>query len=80
MKVMKINDVEAVEEKNPIFIGGRADRQVFVDDKLSKGLRIIIITFRPGVRTKLHTHDTDQILYVTEGKGIVATEAEAELV
>lgn len=31
------------------------------------------VTFRPGERTKFHTHGGVQILYVTEGKGIVAT-------
>ena len=29
--------------------------------------------FAPGARNKFHTHSREQILYVTEGKGIVAT-------
>ena len=31
------------------------------------------VTFRPGERTKFHTHEGIQVLYVTEGTGIVAT-------
>ncbi|SEH18127.1 Cupin domain protein [Natronorubrum sediminis] len=31
------------------------------------------VTFRPGERTKFHTHAGVQVLYVTEGEGIVAT-------
>lgn len=31
------------------------------------------VTFRPGERTKFHTHDGIQMLYVTEGTGVVAT-------
>jgi len=34
------------------------------------------VTFRPGERTKFHTHAGVQVLYVTEGEGIVATRDE----
>jgi quercetin dioxygenase-like cupin family protein len=34
------------------------------------------VTFRAGERTKWHTHDGVQILYVTHGEGIVATRDE----
>ncbi|MFB6345399.1 MAG: cupin domain-containing protein [bacterium] len=34
------------------------------------------VTFRPGERTKFHTHGGVQILYVTAGNGIVATREE----
>jgi len=37
-------------------------------------------TFRNGARNKLHTHTTDQILIVTAGEGIVATEHEERAV
>jgi quercetin dioxygenase-like cupin family protein len=36
-------------------------------------VRSVEVTFRPGERTKFHTHAGVQILYVTEGDGIVAT-------
>lgn len=35
-------------------------------------VRAAEVTFRPGERTKFHTHPGVQILYVTEGIGIVA--------
>ena len=35
-----------------------------------------IISFGKGVRNKFHTHECDQILIVTQGKGYVATENE----
>lgn len=38
------------------------------------------VTFRPGERTKFHTHDGIQVLYVTEGTGIVATREEERTV
>ena len=38
------------------------------------------VTFRAGERTKWHTHDGVQILYVTHGEGIVATRDEELMV
>ena len=40
-----------------------------------------IVNFGTGVKNKFHVHESDQILIVTEGKGIVVTESvESELV
>lgn len=36
-------------------------------------VRSVEVTFRPGERTRFHTHAGVQVLYVTEGDGIVAT-------
>jgi quercetin dioxygenase-like cupin family protein len=36
--------------------------------------KMIVVSFGKGVRNKFHTHESDQILVVTEGKGIVSTE------
>jgi quercetin dioxygenase-like cupin family protein len=38
------------------------------------------VTFRPGERTKFHTHEGLQVLYVTEGEGIVATREKKQTV
>ena len=38
------------------------------------------MNFGKGVRNKFHAHDCEQILVVTSGKGVIATEAEDELV
>ncbi len=35
-----------------------------------------VVNFGKGVRNKFHTHESDQILIVTAGKGIVATGTE----
>lgn len=57
-----------------IFIGA-ADSQPVIGDE-ARDLRLTEITFHDGARNKLHTHTTDQILIVTAGEGIVATEHE----
>ncbi|MEM3523392.1 MAG: cupin domain-containing protein, partial [Thermoproteota archaeon] len=42
----------------------------------SKDLSIAIVHFPKGVRNVFHSHSSDQVLYILEGKGIVATEKE----
>jgi len=42
----------------------------------SREYDVNIVNFGKGVRNKFHTHDYEQILIVTAGKGIVATDKE----
>jgi quercetin dioxygenase-like cupin family protein len=76
MKVTKISDAEAKPDANDLFTGGTVKRQWLVDDKMSEGLRVMVVHFSPGARTKFHTHTFEQVLLATEGKGVVATETE----
>jgi quercetin dioxygenase-like cupin family protein len=57
-----------------IFVG-RVALQTIIGDE-ARDLRLTEVTFRDGARNKLHTHTTDQLLIVTAGEGIVATEHE----
>lgn len=61
-----------------IFIGEVESQPVIGDE--ARDLRLREITFHNGARNKLHTHTTDQILVVTAGEGIVATEHEEHAV
>jgi len=61
-----------------IFIGA-VDSQGVIGDE-ARDLRLTEITFHDGARNKLHSHTTDQILIVTAGEGIVATEHEERAV
>jgi quercetin dioxygenase-like cupin family protein len=38
------------------------------------------VSFSPNARTKWHTHSFEQGLLITDGKGVVATEAQEHLV
>ena len=77
MKIIKISDAEVLDAgaTSDMYIG-KVERQVLVDDKIAKDLRVSFVTFRPGAKNKFHIHTYEQILYVLEGKGIVATEKE----
>ena len=75
MKVTKIAQVAKVVQENPLFTGP-VTMQSIVDTELSKKFRIMQVNFGKGVRNKFHRHTSEQILIVTEGKGVVATDKE----
>jgi quercetin dioxygenase-like cupin family protein len=78
MKVVKMTQISKESFINPIFTGPDVTRQVLVPD--SKDFNVTIVNFGKGVRNKLHAHDSEQVLVVTAGKGIVATETEQKVV
>jgi 4-carboxymuconolactone decarboxylase len=75
MKIIKINQVPKTPRVSPIFTGP-VTMQSMVDTDLSKRFHIQQVNFEKSVRNKFHTHTIEQVLIVTEGKGIVATENE----
>ena len=79
MKVIHISNVEKVEATSPLFFGGKVEAQRLVDDKVAEGLKISLIFFSPGAKNRLHTHTFEQVLWVTSGKGILATEKEEHI-
>ena len=72
MTVVKMNEAPKEPYVTPLFTGPDVTRQSLISD--SKDLRVGIVNFGKGVRNKFHVHDVDQVLIVTAGKGIVATE------
>lgn len=82
MKIINLDNVEAREVSNdPLFFGGRVCTQFVLEEehKVQK-FQVVMVKFAPGARNKLHTHSTEQILIVTEGKGIVATKNQEHIV
>ena len=77
MKVVKSNDVETKDlSGEPLFTGGMVQAKFLIGTETAKELGLAVIAFDAGAKNVFHTHTTEQILYVTEGKGIVATENE----
>jgi quercetin dioxygenase-like cupin family protein len=74
MRVTKISKVGEESLNDPLFTGPEVTRQVLLPD--SKEFNVNVVNFGKGVRNKFHSHDSEQILVVTFGKGIVATETE----
>jgi quercetin dioxygenase-like cupin family protein len=78
MRVIKISEVKKELFSNPLFTGSDVTRQVLFPD--SKEYDVNVVNFGKGVRNKFHTHDSEQILIVTSGKGIIATETEEKVI
>ena len=51
-------------------------RQTIIEPGDSKNFNCSIVNFSQGCNTGWHVHDCDQILIVTSGSGLVATESE----
>ena len=79
MKVVNIGEVIANSAvDNPIFRGTVSVQNIIGES--NDEFRIIVVNFSPGAVNVFHTHTFDQVLYVTGGKGIVATESEEVMV
>jgi quercetin dioxygenase-like cupin family protein len=71
---------EAVVTSDEIVHQGPVHRKTLVDTKDTGGFGVLLVSFGPGARLNFHAHTYEQILYVTEGKGIVATRDKEEVV
>lgn len=78
MRIINVATVEVKDvSKDPLFFGGKVYNQFVLEEEHETGkIQVVNVKFSPGARNKLHTHSTEQILVVTEGKGIVATKDE----
>jgi 4-carboxymuconolactone decarboxylase len=74
MRVVRISEVKKEAIASPLFTGPEVTRQVLLPD--SQEFAADVVNFGKGVRNKFHAHDGEQILIVTSGKGIIATEVE----
>lgn len=73
MKVIKMTQVAKEPAQTPMFTGP-VTMQTFVGPDQSQRFLIRQVNFDKGIKNKFHTHTIEQILIVTEGKGIVSTD------
>jgi quercetin dioxygenase-like cupin family protein len=78
MKVTRIGSPPPTDADAPIFRGAVRAQPLVAEE--ARQLRLGAITFVDGARTRLHHHDYDQVLVITDGQGILATEAEEHAV
>ena len=82
MRVVTLNDIrhEDLGEATPIagWSGGSVSRsrQTIIPAGESGNYNCSVVNFTNGSTTGWHVHDCDQILVVTSGSGVVATEDE----
>jgi quercetin dioxygenase-like cupin family protein len=80
MKVLKPQEIPAEVADSPLFTGGPVTRQPLLTPEMSQNFNLGIVHFTPGARNKMHTHSSDQVLFVTAGTGIIATETSQEVI
>lgn len=73
MKRVRIDRAAANLSLSPIFLGDVATQNLVAEEE-SDHLRVTAVTFEDGARNCWHSHTTDQVLVVTAGRGIVATD------
>jgi len=77
MKLIKKGSSPKVDRSNaPIFYGGKVTGETIVGEGASKYFNFNQVNFAAGAKNHFHTHTSDQILFATHGKGIVANERE----
>ena len=80
MKVLKTDAIPAEPANSPLFTGGPVTRQTLLTPEMSNNFNLAVVNFSAGARNKMHIHSSDQVLFVTAGKGIIATEAHQEVI
>ena len=75
MKVRRINETPKESAAGPNFTG-EVSRQPIAPESTS--FAASVINFGKGVRNHFHIHESDQLLIVTAGKGVVVTETERQ--
>lgn len=80
MEVTSIPSSDPVEMDGDVQDSTALLREGLRSEFKDNTVRASEVTFRPGERTKFHTHEGIQILYVTEGAGVVATREETRTV
>lgn len=74
MQVVKMNEAAKKSFEGTLFTGPEVSLQVLLPD--STEFNVNIVNFGKGVRNKFHSHDSEQVLIITSGKGYIATETQ----
>ena len=80
MKVLKPDAIPAESANSPLFTGGPVMRQTLLTPEMSNNFNLGVVNFSAGAWNKMHIHSSDQVLFVTAGKSIIATETDQEVI
>jgi quercetin dioxygenase-like cupin family protein len=77
VKIIRTGDSPENPATAAIFTG-EVHARPLIDRTTAEHISITLVRFTGGGRTKRHTHTADQVLYFTEGHGIVANDSAEE--
>lgn len=78
MRIVSISEVSGESFVHPEFTGPNVTKRILPHD--DREFSVNVVNSGNGARNRFHAHDAEQILIVTTGKGIVATEKEERVV
>lgn len=78
MQKTNIKDVPADQAMTKYF-DGKVEIKKMVTEATTKEVETYLVNFEDGARTKLHFHETDQVLLATEGEGMVVLQTKVEM-
>lgn len=76
MKVIHLDDLEGAENSAALFTAPVTMKAIKAPKDNSPS--VVYVSFPKGVRNKLHSHNNDQILIVTDGEGFLANESDKQ--
>ena len=74
MHVVRTGDTPELPATTPIFVG-EVRRRDLIPAAVSPAVTVTLVRFIAGGKNRRHVHTADQILYITEGHGIVADDS-----
>lgn len=80
MHIVKPDGAKAGPPDRAEYFSGRVRLHYLARPEEAGAAELIGVFFDVGARTIPHTHSSDQVLYILEGEGIVATEHEKRVV
>ena len=69
--IRRARELERYSRTGELLVGSHEYRPLVGSE--SRQFRVSELTFQDGARTRLHVHDSEQVVVVTAGDGIVAT-------
>lgn len=76
MKTLRFEDIKIEAVSGGIFTGEVEIQRIIHEGMGSRDLHISLVSFPLGVRNNWHVHDSDQCLWILDGRGVVASEGE----
>ncbi len=61
------------------YFVGKVQIKTIINDSITKDVEVFLVSFEDGARTKVHYHDSDQVLMADEGEGVLAVQTQVRL-
>ncbi len=61
------------------YFVGKVQIRAVINESVTKDVEIFLVSFENGARTKIHYHDSDQVLVTAEGEGVLAVQTKVQL-